>query len=322
MQQQQIIKVYRGANMDRQFQHEAARLAQQGYIVQSQSYGGQKGVGVGKAVAFGAFSLLGSRKPKEMTVIYVRQVDNITAVPVSPIAPLTNAERIAASQQRTAESMQQIRESTEQMRSFFISVFGPAWRELKTTFAFWRQFFADRQKPSTPSTLDVPPVAKSVPTRVWIVTGVSALIIFCCLGSLIAQGHGSNTSANAATNNNSNSTSNVAKTPKPSATPTHTPRWSTVQTFTGNGSKKTDTFHIDDTWKINWSCTPSSFDSGSYNLIVSVDNKDGTSLDFGAINTMCKDGNTQDSTNEHTGGDVYLDIISEGDWTFQVQEYK
>lgn len=109
-------------------------------------------------------------------------------------------------------------------------------------------------------------------------------------------------------------------TPQPTAKPTQAPKWTTTHTFTGSGIKKTSVFTVPDDWKITWSCTPSSF-YGSYNVIVAVYNSDGTMADI-AVNTMCKAGNTGDMTEEHQGGDVYLDVNSEGDWNIQVQELK
>ena len=75
-------------------------------------------------------------------------------------------------------------------------------------------------------------------------------------------------------------------------------------------------------WKIVWSCDPSSFSLGSYNLIVDVDNSDGSYLDPGAINTICQSGNTSDETEEHQSGTVYLDIQSEAAWTIQIEVLK
>lgn len=112
------------------------------------------------------------------------------------------------------------------------------------------------------------------------------------------------------------------KPPAPTATSTHTPQWTVVQSFSGSGSKKTSTFSVPDDWRIVWTCNPASYDGISYNVIVSVDNADSTPLDYAAINTMCKAGNTGDMTEEHQGGNVYLDINSEGDWTMQVQILK
>ena len=37
-------------------------------------------------------------------------------------------------------------------------------------------------------------------------------------------------------------------------------------------------------------------------------------IDPGAVNTICKSGNTGDSTQEYQGGDVYLDVNSEAAW--------
>jgi len=52
-----------------------------------------------------------------------------------------------------------------------------------------------------------------------------------------------------------------------------------------------------------------------------VYNSDNTLADSG-VNTSCKVVNTSESTEIHTSGQVYLNIISEGDWTIQVQESK
>jgi len=50
-----------------------------------------------------------------------------------------------------------------------------------------------------------------------------------------------------------------------------------------------------------------------------VYNSDGTPADI-AINEICKNGNTKGDTEEHQGGNVYLEVNSEGSWTVQVQE--
>ncbi len=74
-----------------------------------------------------------------------------------------------------------------------------------------------------------------------------------------------------------------------------------------------------DDWKITWSCDPSSFYGSQYNVQVYVYSSDNTPTDV-AINEICKNGNTSGDTEEHQGGDVYLEINSEGSWKVQVQE--
>ena len=105
-------------------------------------------------------------------------------------------------------------------------------------------------------------------------------------------------------------------------TPTPAPKWTTTHTFTGNGSKHTATFTAPDDWKILWKCDPASFQGIAYNVIIEVDNAaDGSMLNL-PVNTTCKAGNTTDSSEEHQGGSVYLNVTSEGDWTIQVQELR
>jgi len=103
-------------------------------------------------------------------------------------------------------------------------------------------------------------------------------------------------------------------------TDTPVPRFITTHTFTGYGVEKTVVFHVANDWKIVWSCDPSSFFGQQYDLVVSVDHSDGTTIDFAAVNAMCIQGYTTDVKEEHQGGDIYLDITSQGSWDVQVQE--
>jgi hypothetical protein len=103
--------------------------------------------------------------------------------------------------------------------------------------------------------------------------------------------------------------------------PVHVPKWTTTHTFSGSGSKKTGTFTAPGDWRIAWSCNPTSFSGYAFNLIILVYGPDGNLVDSG-VNTMCQRGNVSDVDEVHVGGQVYLDITSEGDWTIQVQELK
>jgi len=107
---------------------------------------------------------------------------------------------------------------------------------------------------------------------------------------------------------------------QPTAVLTPTPNWTTIQTFIGSGNQKTPVFHVAANWKIVWSCTPSSFFSRQYNLLVGVNYSDTTPLDVGAIHSICRADNTSGTTEEHYGGDVYLTISSVGSWKIQIQE--
>lgn len=164
----------------------------------------------------------------------------------------------------------------------------------------------------------------AVPVWAAAATGLVLLCMLCGLMST-ALSHGGSSPTTGQTGGSTTQATNTpsaTNTPKPTATPTHTPKWTTVQTFTGNGDKKTGTFTVPDDWKIVWSCDPNSFDGIQFNVIVDVYGSDGTPIDPGAVNTICKSGNTGDSTEEHQGGDVYLDVQSEGAWTIQVQVLK
>ncbi len=114
-----------------------------------------------------------------------------------------------------------------------------------------------------------------------------------------------------------------APTQPPAATQASTqpPTWTTVQTFKGNGSKKTASFTVPDNWRIAWKCDPSSFGGTDYNVIITVENTDGSYADSG-VNSTCSKSNTHDTTNVPGGGKFILDIISEGDWQISVQVLK
>ena len=168
-----------------------------------------------------------------------------------------------------------------------------------------------------------PPPKKKSRKRLWIIIGVVvlALIIISAIGSALGSAGGS---SNTAQSTPTAQPTQAQPTQAPTqAQPTQAPlTWKTTHTFSGNGSKKTEIFTVPSDWKIIWKCDPNSFYGGSYNVIVGVTGSDGSPVDPAAINTICKAGNTGDSTEEHQGGSVYLDINSEGSWTIQVQEMK
>ena len=163
-----------------------------------------------------------------------------------------------------------------------------------------------------------PPPRRRSRAWLWIVLGVLAVLLLGCAGivalitSAARTGPGTIATAIATT---------VPTTTTTASTPAGQQNWTTTHTFTGSGSKKTGIFSVPADWKINWTCKPSSFTGNQYNLVILVYNSDNTVADTG-VNTICKVGNTSDSTEIHTSGQVYLNIISEGDWTIQVQEPK
>ncbi|MDQ2885364.1 MAG: hypothetical protein M3Y39_04675 [Chloroflexota bacterium] len=108
----------------------------------------------------------------------------------------------------------------------------------------------------------------------------------------------------------------------PTSAPTTQSQWVTTHTFTANGPMKTENFTVANEWKMQWTCNPASDGLGEYNVIVAVYNADGTSLDPMAFNTICKAGVTSGSTQEHQGGNVYLDNETDGNVTITVQELK
>lgn len=163
-----------------------------------------------------------------------------------------------------------------------------------------------------------PPPKKKfrLPVWAWIII---AIFVLGAIGSMFNRTPGTTTPGT--------TSAAPTDTPTPAATPTPSPTpkpkvWTTVQTFTGNGNKKTTTFTAPDDWKIIWKCDPTNNAIGQYNVIVDVKAADGSDVDPGAINTICKSGNTTGETEERQGGQVYLDVSSEDNWTVQIQVQK
>lgn len=98
-------------------------------------------------------------------------------------------------------------------------------------------------------------------------------------------------------------------------------KWTTTHTFSGNDSQKTDIFTIDNNWRIVWSCNPASVASLNYPVFIEVDAPDGSILDRG-VETLCQNNNTQGAEEIYAWGQMRLNVICEGDWAVQVQEWK
>ena len=159
--------------------------------------------------------------------------------------------------------------------------------------------------------------------------GCVGLVILVALIVAIAVATSSGNSSTATT---SATTSQVTQPAQQStqaavtATPVHTLKWTTVETFSGNGNKKTAIFTAPSDWKILYTCTYQNIGgvTGDGALGVNVYGSDGSIIDPGAINATCKDGvaKTTGETEEHQSGQVYLDVVGTGDWTIQVQELR
>ncbi len=90
------------------------------------------------------------------------------------------------------------------------------------------------------------------------------------------------------------------------------------ETFTGNGVKKTTSFTAPKSWKIVWSCDLSSHNNTSYDIIIHANTINNTLLANG-VETTCNKNNTHGFITMNQPGKIYLVIISEGNWTVQVQ---
>jgi hypothetical protein len=104
-----------------------------------------------------------------------------------------------------------------------------------------------------------------------------------------------------------------------STQPSQSGTWTTTHTFSRNGIKETGIFTVSNDWQLQWTCDPASSSLDESYIGVYVYNADGTLAGL-AINTICKAGNTSDSTELHQSGSIYLEINSTAAWTLTIQE--
>jgi hypothetical protein len=154
----------------------------------------------------------------------------------------------------------------------------------------------------------------------WAITGIIIGIVFllAALGSVVGKDEPTDTSS---TTTSTSSSIDIGgnPAPTPTATPTPIPKtWQTTHTYTGNGDKQTETITVVDDWKIQWSCQAD--DAPLYVSIYNADTKDMT--DWDSVSTTCENTPTTGETFEHTGGNIYLSIISGIDWTITIRELK
>ena len=143
------------------------------------------------------------------------------------------------------------------------------------------------------------------------------------LGIILALGlgHATGGSASAADTSTTGPTTQTTTTSptKPTANPTATaaPKLTTIVSYSGSGQKNTPNFHVKaDQWQISWACQPGSLGTG--NLMVEVDNADGTPFDIVAINEIC-DASKHDVTIERGSGDFFLKVDADVPWQIQIQ---
>lgn len=148
------------------------------------------------------------------------------------------------------------------------------------------------------------------------------LILVACFIALTLAACGTATATGTSTSPKPTPPSPTA-TPKPTAPP-HVAQWTTVQTFSGNGSKKTSFFQVPDDYKILWSCKESNIDGyvSDGTLDVTVYGNDNSYVDN--LFETCKVGSkaTTGETEEHQGGQIYLSIDGSSPWSIQVQVLK
>jgi hypothetical protein len=144
--------------------------------------------------------------------------------------------------------------------------------------------------------------------------GCGAIVALIVLGIIIGVANGGKSSSTTSSSTSGNSTTSQA--------PSQPQTWQTTHTFTGTGAKKTENFVVGDDWKITWTCQ--GVDGIDAPLYVTVYGSDGTMVDPNAVATTCKASGpaTTDSTEEHQGGNIYLDVNTGIQWSLSISELK
>ncbi len=118
------------------------------------------------------------------------------------------------------------------------------------------------------------------------------------------------------------STTTYWPTPTPTQVPTPVPTQapaSPTHTYSGNGSKTTETFSVSDTWTITWTCDATNNYGVDGELSVIVYDSQNNLIDN--LLETCKSGViSKGVSEEHQGGDVYLKIDGSVPWTIQIQD--
>jgi len=176
--------------------------------------------------------------------------------------------------------------------------------------------------PPPPPQYEPPQSPKKKANRTWIWVILALFIGF--LWGYAFHTLSDNTTFTTSTNQSVNQQAQAPTQPAVTPTPTHTPQWTTVQSFSGSGTKKTAIFSVPGDWKIIWSCDNTSQNFGVDGVIyISVYGSDGSLVDFNAVSGTCTANKVvRVSTEEHQAGDVYLDINTGLPWTIQVQDLK
>jgi hypothetical protein len=147
---------------------------------------------------------------------------------------------------------------------------------------------------------------------------IVAILLACGLGyashgNAGATTTGATTGASVPTGTTTKAATKAPTVPTATATPA---KPVTIASFSGTGPQNTADFHVNaPEWTLVWQCQPGQIGG---NLIVEVDNADGSTLDYAPVNEICS-GNLNGSTIERASGDFYLKVTADCDWQIQIQ---
>ena len=108
--------------------------------------------------------------------------------------------------------------------------------------------------------------------------------------------------------------------------PTPVRVWTTVARYTGKNDAETPVFiaYVSE-WRLRWTCNPASF-YGEYDLIIDAIDTSGDTFNniTGAVNIVCKPGQVGgfSALIRNWTGTFFLNVISEGTWQINVEEFK
>lgn len=104
-------------------------------------------------------------------------------------------------------------------------------------------------------------------------------------------------------------------------TPAHQAKWTTVESFSGSGSKKTAIFPVPSDWLIVWKCTGDTTYNVDGTLGITVNDSQNNYVD--SLSETCKVAGSSGSSEEHQAGSIYLSVDFVGtSWSVSIQVMK
>lgn len=96
-----------------------------------------------------------------------------------------------------------------------------------------------------------------------------------------------------------------------------TPSWTVTHTFSGTGNADTASFTTNNHWRLRWKCQPR---TGLATFVANATN-DTKELDYVAF-SFCNESTSGGLAEGHIEGTITLEVMTQGPWTADVEEWE